>query len=441
MQSPIAAMQRATYPRMPHPLASVQALRGFGFLGDTGLTQGITGVKAGVSAAGISTSIGAGVASAIGAGAAAGSVVPIIGTAIGAIVGLVASGVFNRKVDPEVGNFNNAMALAKAQGPAAVLNIQDKYLVLAGLFDLHPDQIKGNIPIYKKYGRMGEQKFVTDMCNLIQQAANQGIITANDTVQSVYDKVVAPWINGFGFGAMQDSNSDLITYLLLGLIGEYVSGQYKTRWYAVGGQFAFGNLAPFTLPSASAAVAPTQSGTPTPVTSVTAPAQPAVQPAVQPAQTSAVAIPSGFVLVGASNNLPAYQGPDGYFYSWSGTVMSPLTGVLQSASGTAQVSGGAIVPATQASTSLSTNTQAGVSPYASGVPDTGSYIPYSAPSVPIPAVASAPLAAGVGTGALPSWVSWGAVAAVVGLMVMTAHPAKGFNARTQGRRPARRARK
>lgn len=495
MASPIAQLQRQLYPWEPHPLATTASLRrhlsGLGTFGD--LQQGITGVKAGVSAGTTATAIGTGVATAIGAGAAAGSVVPIIGTAIGAIVGLVASGIFNHRVDPEVGNFNNAMALVKAQGPQAVLGIEDKYLVLAGLFDLEPNQIKGNIPIYKKYGRMGEQKFVTDMCNLIQQAANQGIITANDTVQSVYDKVVAPWIAGFGYGPMQDSNSEMITTLILGLIGEYVSGQYKTRWYARGGDFAFNNLPLFTLPPTSA-VAPTPSGTPTPITNPPNPASiPTTVPAgfawvgtsqygqalyaragdpglyalsngqltaytgaytpagggpltqsnpAPPPQQSAVPIPSGFQMVGMVGSLPAYQGPDGYFYVWSGTTMSPATGTLQTGTGQAfAVNSG--VPATQTQSvalpSLTSNTQAGVSPYAASAPTPDPFAAYTAPTVPLPSIvtpAGAPVAAGVDTSGLPSWLSWSAVAGVVVLMLATARPVSPRGAR---RRVTRRA--
>ena len=300
-------------------------------------------------------------------------------------------------------------------------------------------------------------------------------------------------MSSWGYGPMQDSNAQMITYIILGLIGEYVSGQYKQRWYARGGQFAFPSLQAFSLPSASA-YTPSTSGTPTPV-STSAPAQPAyapAQPAYAPAQpvyapaqpapsgytsigpapngqmlymqtgnpsgpmytysngmlsvygspagstpqqSSAVPVPAGFVLVGAANNLPAYQGPDGFYYSWSGTVMSPLTGVLQTASGqSAQVNAGALynAAAQPPPSSLTTNSQAGVSPYASGA--SSAYVPYTAPSTPIATIQ--PLsAAGVGTGALPSWLTWGAVASVVGMMVMSARPAPAST-----RAPARRRR-
>lgn len=208
------------------------------------------GVTTGVAAAGIATSVATSVAGAIGAGAAAGSVVPIIGTAIGAIVGLLASGILNHRTDPEVANFNQAIALYK-QNPTSVVNIADKYLVLAGLFDLQTAQIKGNIPIVKKYGRMGEQRFTTDMVTQIYNAAQSGRITASDTPLTVMSKVVQPWIDSFGFGPMTDSNGPMITYILIGMIADYVTGNQKV-WSAVGGDFPFANLPPFSLPQTAA---------------------------------------------------------------------------------------------------------------------------------------------------------------------------------------------
>lgn len=246
--------------------------RGLGFLGAGGLVQTAGSVYSGATAGSL---IGAGtsVAGAIGAGAAAGSFVPVIGTAIGAIVGLVVSGVFNHRVDPEVGNFNAAIQLYNSQGVNGIMNIADKYLVLAGLFDLEPKQIKGNIPIYKKYGRMGEERFVGDMCRLIYSAAQSGKITSNDTVQSVYNNIVAPWIASFGYGAMSDTNGEMITNILIGLIAEYITGLYKQRWFARGGTLptTFAALTDFALPAASTqtlAPSPAQAQPVTPVANV-----------------------------------------------------------------------------------------------------------------------------------------------------------------------------
>lgn len=508
MQSPIALMQRRLYPPGSHPLGALAQLgntmaargvlpgaahtfrtlpsrtqrgaMGLGYLGAGPIVgQTVTGVKAGTATAGITTALGASAASAVGAGAAAGSVVPIIGTAIGAIVGLLASGVLNHRVDPEVANFNQAIALHNSN-PTSVLNIANKYLVLAGLFDLEPGQIKGNIPIYKKYGRMGEQKFTTDLMNLIYNAGQSGKITANDTPTTVFNRIVQPWIDSWGYGPMTDANADMITKILLGMTAEYLMGG-QGQWSAVGGQFPFTSVPHFTLP-ANAAVAAGNAGTPTaaaqtPTQALNAPLQPpaAVGQVMQQAgvastgqpvftngsgyflwngqayapftggvtlnsgqpiavtagvgqsvgaptvsQTSAIPIPAGFGLAGSANGMAAYQGPDGALYTWSGSTMSPLTGTLNTTGG-AQLSYVSGYPASAltnpelAASSLSTNTQAGVSPYA-------------APTYAAPVYAAAPPAAataGFSGAGLPTWLPWAAVAGVVGLMFATARPVPG----------------
>lgn len=217
-------------------------------------------------------SAAAGVSAGVTVGAAIGSVVPIAGTAIGALVGGAVGAIaaaFNRQ-DQEVQNFDQAQAIAHANGPAAVLNIANKYLVLAGLFDLNASQIKGNIPFYKKYGRMGEYAFVVAMCNLIQSAADSGVININDTPQSVYSKVVLPWINGMGYGPLADSNAEMLGYILMGMIGEYCAGIYHQRWYARSGDMPFGSLHPFSLPGTGQTPV-TSSPTPSPQVSQAGP--------------------------------------------------------------------------------------------------------------------------------------------------------------------------
>jgi len=362
-----AALPLVPYEASRH-LATLSAL---GDLGATALiNQGITGVKAGTAAAGLTSSIGAGVASAVGAGAAAGSVVPIIGTAIGAIVGLLASGVLSRKKDPEAANFDQAVALYR-QNPQNVINIADKYLVLAGLFDLRADQIKGNIPIYKRYGRMGEQRFVTDMVSRIYQAGLSGQITANDTPQSVFAKVVQPWIDSFGYGPMTDSNADMITLILLGMTAEYLAGM-QTRWQAIGGDNPFTSLPKFALPqpiappppvpayaapapvatptcapgytwNGSQCVAPLPPTTPTPGAVVAVPVTPTPTATptrnVQPVAPVPSALPSGFTPVSAdANGQTIFASPQGVLYQWNGQAFAQYTGSVGSgASVAAQV--------------------------------------------------------------------------------------------------------
>jgi hypothetical protein len=137
---------------------------------------------------------------------------------------------------------------------------------------------------------MGEERFVNDMVRLIFNAAQNGQITANDTVQSVYNNVVAPWIGGFGFGTMSDTNGEMITNIIIGLIAEYITGLYKTRWFARGGTLpaSFNSMPAFALPASAAntggAVAPVAqvptvslptNSTPAPVSAPPTPGTPA----------------------------------------------------------------------------------------------------------------------------------------------------------------------
>lgn len=252
---------------------------GFGSTIQTGITT--------VKTASTGSAIGVSVAGAIGAGATAGSVVPIIGTAIGAIAGLLLSGVFNKQ-DQEVQNFNQAIAIAKAQGPEAVINIANKYLVLAGLFDLDPGQVGPNFSPYKHYGRLGEVNFTRDMMNLIYSAAQTGQIGPNDTPQSVFAKIVNPWIQGMGPWSQSMPNAPMLQYLLMGMIAEYATG-LQTRWRARSGDYPFGSVPLFSLPSQAIAT-PAQ---PVPQSLVSMPAPSASSAATYP-------IPSGYQLVGTN---------------------------------------------------------------------------------------------------------------------------------------------
>jgi hypothetical protein len=286
---------RRTIPMVRTTLPSSQ-------LGSLGLATGVTGAVGGAAT-----------------GAKVGSLAGPIGTAIGAVGGAIAgalSSILGRQ-DQEIQNFNQAQQLADSQGPMAVLNIADKYLVLAGLFDLQPGQIKGNIPIYKKYGRMGEQRFVTDMMTRIYQAAQAGQITANDTAESVMARIVQPWIDSFGYGPMSDHNAAMLNMLLMGMIAEYTQG-LQTRWVARSGDNPFKSLPPFSLPApvTPATQAPTSSSgpvqvvaaPPAAVSQVSTPAvlsPPIAAPAANPALAAASAQAGPSIVGGNVSTVPA----------------------------------------------------------------------------------------------------------------------------------------
>lgn len=213
---------------------------------------------------------GSGAGAMIGAsqGASIGSaIVPGIGTAIGAVIGAIGgaiAGAINKK-DPEQRNFDQAVALWQ-QNPAQVYSIGNPYLALAGLFDLN---IRTNIPIYKKFGHMGEAAFVVWLCNTVYQAAQTGRIGPTDNALSVMSKVIQPAIDGWGYGPMSDPHADLIQRLIVTMILQYCAGA-QTNWYAIGGDYPaqFRSLPAFAFPQSAA---PTASPTPSPLATNPAP--------------------------------------------------------------------------------------------------------------------------------------------------------------------------
>jgi hypothetical protein len=188
------------------------------------------------------------------AGASIGSMVlpgigTLVGGAIGGAVGAISSAFGNGKVDPENANFNGftqAFNSAKNgnQQAQVVAATQNPYLPLAGLFDLRSNQIKGNIPIYQQYGRMGEQKFVSDMFSTINQGVSKGTISKSSSTQDIFNKVVQPWINSFGKGQMQDSNANAINAMVAGIIDDYRTGK-TSDLKSIGGDQAFANVPAF----------------------------------------------------------------------------------------------------------------------------------------------------------------------------------------------------
>lgn len=224
-------------------------------------------------------------------GAIAGPVGAAIGAAIGAIGGAIAGSINKR--DPEQANFDQAVAVWQ-QNRLSVLNLANLYLPLAGLFDL---SLKNpHIPIYQKYGRMGEQKFVMDMMTKVYNAAQSGQITASDTPQTIMVKVVQPWIDSWGFGPMADPHSDLINLLMMGMIADYVSGN-QTQWKARGGDYPFGSLPAFSLPggttaSTAASYAPNSAVAAAPLAAVQTPTPTAVPTPVATALPTPAAVPT-----------------------------------------------------------------------------------------------------------------------------------------------------
>lgn len=202
------------------------------------------------------------------AGAAIGSIIPGVGTVIGGVVGAavgaIASAFGPGAKDPETSSVQNLIDYTGSHGNSqgAAANVQNPYLELAGLFDRR----SSTLPMYQKYGRMGEQKFTNDMVQQINSAIQKDPSLAKDP-QSVYDKVVSPWVNsmGSGWSNVGDTYTATTQGLLKDMVSQYLSGSAANDWKAIGGDSPFSSIYNGSSIQAQAAP-PTLSNRPRPVT-------------------------------------------------------------------------------------------------------------------------------------------------------------------------------
>lgn len=167
------------------------------------------------------------------AGAAIGTgILPGIGTVVGGViggaVGALSSAFGPGAKDPEQANFGNYATAYKQGGPSAVAQATppQAFKSLAGLFDLRSGQISPNVPMYNKYGRMGENQFMSDTAKQINSAISSGQLQKGASPDQIYQQVVAPWMKSWGKGNLsQDPNGAAIQNIVTQLIGQWQNGQ------------------------------------------------------------------------------------------------------------------------------------------------------------------------------------------------------------------------
>lgn len=176
--------------------------------------------------------------SGLSAGASIGSAIlpgvgTFVGAGIGAAVGAISSAFGPGKEDQENITWDN-YAKTFDQNPQAVNQAtpSQNFQSLTGIFDSRGS----SIPFYGKYGRMGEAAFTTDMMSQVNQAFTSGKITSADTPQSIYQKVVAPWITSMSTSGWQDANTvegsptkAAVGNMLTNMIGQWMQGQLTSQ--------------------------------------------------------------------------------------------------------------------------------------------------------------------------------------------------------------------
>lgn len=238
------------------------------------------------------------------AGATVGSVVPVLGTAVGAVVGAVLGaigGAFIGSRRPESDLWDQYKKIA---GTARGIELDPAFRAGAfvGLMRLgkntFPPRARGG------YGPKDDARFLDDMAAQIAAAVRAGKVTAADNAQSVFAKIVGPWISQWG----TEPNADWRRWenqIVTDLIDAYLYDQpivatsyTQQRWAQPRLSDVVKSMQPAPAPSSPA------STTPAPVAPAPAPivSTPSVQlpaPVISAPATSSSAAPA------ASNLTPA----------------------------------------------------------------------------------------------------------------------------------------
>lgn len=164
------------------------------------------------------------------AGAAIGSIVGPFGTLVGGVIGGAAGALSSAfgpgAKDPESATFG-AYADAYGHGGAqavASATAPQTFQSFAGLMDLR--KTGGNVPMLNQYGRMGENKFTTDMAGQINSALKSGTIQKGATPDQIYQQVVDPWMKSWNKGDLsKDPHGPAIQNMITQLIGQWQGGQ------------------------------------------------------------------------------------------------------------------------------------------------------------------------------------------------------------------------
>lgn len=245
-------------------------------------------VQGAASLIGVSTKSAKAVGAAGGAaaGAQAGSMIlPGIGTAIGAVVGAVV-GLLGAKKPPSVWNQSFQAFKPGASLPAGR---QIDLVVLRDAFNyLWKMESHGLFRLRKQFGTMS--LFLKAMAERIAGAALGGQLSNTDTADTIYNRIIGPWVTGI-IGAIPPDQVASVAEMLTAFIDKYLYDEplaLQTYINAQGKSFPGTDYVPIpklsdVLNAASARSAPTPAPVPQPVTGAGLPA--VIPIAVAPTQS------------------------------------------------------------------------------------------------------------------------------------------------------------
>jgi hypothetical protein len=177
-------------------------------------------------------------------GVAFGPMGALVGGVIGGAVGAVASAFGPGRTDPETATVQGLInwTSSNKNSQAAAQSVQNPYMMLQGLMDEH----HSDLPIYQKYGRADALGFTKDMTTQINDALHAGKISKTDSPESVFSKVVLPWVNSMGdWSKIGDTYQNVVSGLLQNMTAQYMQNEEYQNWTAAGGDNPFLSAVPF----------------------------------------------------------------------------------------------------------------------------------------------------------------------------------------------------
>jgi hypothetical protein len=127
-----------------------------------------------------------------------------------------------------------------AQSSLITSAVTNPYIAMAGLMDRR----SSDLPMYAQYGRMGEQKFATDLVGKVNDAFKSGAVPQGASSQQVYQQVIAPWVDkmGSGYSKVGSTYTSTTQGLVQQMVNQYMNGTAAQNWKSIGGDSPFSSV-------------------------------------------------------------------------------------------------------------------------------------------------------------------------------------------------------
>jgi hypothetical protein len=124
----------------------------------------------------------------------------------------------------------------KEQGDIALRNYWKAVDQGRGLGSAPPEELaNGFINFYRtnknefagqeKYGRKGNEDFVYDMTQIVNNAVDKGIVSKDASAEEIYKKAVQPWLNTMGSGPKDPKARAIQDFMMTDLIYNFMQGK------------------------------------------------------------------------------------------------------------------------------------------------------------------------------------------------------------------------